>query len=43
LFCIEAENEGKPIAALMTNMIEYAEHGILNKDVLLLQARTLGE
>jgi ParB/RepB/Spo0J family partition protein len=43
LFCIEAENEGKPIAALMTNMIEYAEHGIINKDVLLLQARTLGE
>lgn len=43
LFSIEAENEGKPIAALMTNMIEYAEHGIINRDVLLLQARTLGE
>jgi ParB/RepB/Spo0J family partition protein len=43
LFSIEAENEGKPIAALMTNMIEYAEHGIIDKDVLLLQARTLGE
>lgn len=43
LFSIEAENEGKPIAALMTNMIEYAEHGVIDKDVLLLQARTLGE
>ena len=43
LFSIEAENEGKPIGALMTNMIEYAEHGIINRDVLLLQARTLGE
>ena len=43
LFSIEAENEGKPIAALMTNMIEYAEHGVINRDVLLLQARTLGE
>ena len=43
LFSIEAENEGKPIAYLMTNMIEYAEHGVIDKDVLLLQARTLGE
>ena len=43
LFSIEAENEGKPIAALMTNMIEYAEHGVISQDVLLLQARTLGE
>ena len=43
LFSIEAENEGKPIAYLMTNMIEYAEYGVINRDVLLLQARTLGE
>ena len=43
LFSIEAENEGKPIAYLMTNMIEYAEHGVIDRDVLLLQARTLGE
>jgi len=43
MFAIEDSCEGKPIKALITNIINYADMESVDKECILLQAQTLGE